>query len=144
MAAYIIVDDSSISLGMSVTVTAYGLTSGTSYSFDTEYSDGTAGSWTSFRASDSSKSWSFTPTKIGYVTIILSSSGSEIDSLKVMVGSGSGGGGTGDVWRAFRYVTYHAGVVIGYHALAFTAFNGGRAGGDCRVLRCTGGTGLQS
>ncbi len=44
----------------------------------------------------------------------------------------------------FRYVTYHAGVVIGYHALAFTAFNGGRAGGDCRVLRCTGGTGLQS
>ncbi|SPX10690.1 integral membrane protein MviN [Escherichia coli] len=56
----------------------------------------------------------------------------------------SGGGGTGDVWRAFRYVTYHAGVVIGYHALAFTAFNGGRAGGDCRVLRCTGGTGLQS
>lgn len=28
----------------------------------------------------------------------------------------SGGGGTGDVWRAFRYVTYHAGVVIGYHA----------------------------
>ncbi|MFO6484979.1 lipid II flippase MurJ [Escherichia coli] len=25
-----------------------------------------------------------------------------------------------------------------------TAFNGGRAGGDCRVLRCTGGTGLQS
>lgn len=56
----------------------------------------------------------------------------------------SGGGGTGDVWRAFRYVTYHAGVVIGYHALAFTAFNGGRAGGDCRVLRCTGSTGLQS
>ncbi|MGQ7790623.1 lipid II flippase MurJ [Shigella flexneri] len=44
----------------------------------------------------------------------------------------------------FRYVTYHAGVVIGYHALALTAFNGGRAGGDCRVLRCTGGTGLQS
>lgn len=28
--------------------------------------------------------------------------------------------------------------------LAFTAFNGGRAGGDCRVFRCTGGTGLQS
>lgn len=25
----------------------------------------------------------------------------------------SGGGGTGDVWRAFRYVTYHAGVVVG-------------------------------
>lgn len=56
----------------------------------------------------------------------------------------SGGGGTGDVGRAFRYVTYHAGVVIGYHALALTAFNGGRAGGDCRVLCSTGGTGLQS
>lgn len=33
---------------------------------------------------------------------------------------------------------------LGTMPLALTAFNGGRAGGDCRVLRCTGGTGLQS
>ena len=91
--AYISVNSSSVSLGSSITVNVYGLVSGTSYFLDTEYSDGTYGSGLSWRASSSSRTWSFTPTKTGYVTIILYSGYSNDfeDSVDVYVSSSGGG-----------------------------------------------------
>lgn len=85
--------ESSIVLGESVTVICSDLDIGTYYSLDTEYSDGSYGSFKGWSATDTEMEWTATPMKIGWFTITLYEDDVAVGSLMIMVQSGGGGGG---------------------------------------------------
>ena len=90
MAGTLTLSDYSAPLGTTITATASGLTVGSTYSMQVSGSTSEK-IWT--QRDYQSKTWSFTPTSIGYTTFYLYENNELIDSRSVMITSSGGGGG---------------------------------------------------